>query len=235
MPKIQLIKRDSSVLELDAENIQFDLTRIITAHALPIFNTRAAIDLNQTNINIILEGIITDDVNASPGVGSAFTIDTSINGSQTLEATWYELFASWAAVKTELDGVEIRFKSIGQINANLGEDITIKLKNGAGSSTVATNSIILVNIASTTSSDSLSDTIASALGGAQVKVNTVTTNFSDIFTTTQSSGQLETLSQDSQGGTGFNGEKITITNKTAGSAGDHTVTVQKEADRQQSK
>tara|TARA_R100001509_G_scaffold164922_1_gene144248 strand:- start:2976 stop:4205 length:1230 start_codon:yes stop_codon:yes gene_type:complete len=228
MPKIQLIKRDSSVLELDAENIQFDLTRIITAHALPIFNTRAAIDLNQTNINIILEGIITDDVSASPGVGSAFTIDTSINGSQTLEATWYELFASWAAVKTELDGVEIRFKSIGQINANLGEDITIKLKNGAGSSTVATNSIILVNIASTTSSDSLSDTIASALGGAQVKVNTVTTNFSDIFTTTQSSGQLETLSQDSQGGTGFNGEKITITNKTAGSAGDHTVTVQKD-------
>ena len=61
MPRIQLIKRDSSVLELDAENIQFDLTRIITAHALPIFNTRAAIDLNQTNINIILEGIITDD------------------------------------------------------------------------------------------------------------------------------------------------------------------------------
>jgi len=228
MPKIQLIKRDSSVLELDAEDIMFDLTRSVVAHALPIFNTRAAIDLNQTNISIIVNGILTDDTEATPGVGSAFTIDTSINGSQTLEATWYEMFASWNAVKTELDGVEIRFKSLGQINANLGEDITIQLKNGAGSSTVALNSIILVNIASTTNSDNLSDTIATALGSAQVKVNNVTTNFSDIFTTSQSSGQMETLSQDNQGGSGFNGEKITITNKTVGIAGDHTVTVQKD-------
>ena len=228
MPRIQLIKRDSSVIELDANNIQFDLTRNVTAFALPIFNTRAAIDLNQTNISIILEGIITDDLDSVPGVGSSFTIDTSLNGSQTLNAAWYELFSTWSAVKTELDGVEIKFKSIGQINANLGEDITIQLKNGSGSSTVATNSIIVVDISSTTDSDSLSDTIATALGSASVKVDTVTTGFSSIFTTTQSSGQLETLSQDLQSGSGFNGEKITIKNVTAGSAGDHTVTVQKD-------
>ena len=228
MPRIQLVKRDSSVMELDAESITFDLTRVITAYPLPIVNTRVALDLNQTQIGITLQGIFTDDDSATPGVGAAFTIDTSINGSQSLEATWYEMFSSWNAVKTELDGVEINFKSTGQINAGLGEDITIELKNGSGSSTVATNSIILVNIASTTSSDSLSDTITTALGSAQVKVDTATTNFSDIFTTTQSSGQLETLSQDSQSGSGFNGEKITITNSTVGSAGNHTTTVSKD-------
>jgi len=228
MPRIQLVRRDSSVLELDADSITFDMTRIITAYPLPIVNTRVALDLNQTQIGITLQGIFTDDDAATPGIGSAFTIDTSINGSKSLEATWYELFASWNAVKTELDGVEINFKSTGQITAGLGEDITIQLKNGSGSSTVATNSIILVNIGSTTSSDGLSDTIATALGSAQVKLNTVTTNFSDLFTTSQSSGQLETLSQDSQSGSGFNGEKITITNSTVGTAGNHTVTVSKD-------
>ena len=145
-----------------------------------------------------------------------------------MKAAWYELYSSWNAVKLDLDGVEINFKSIGQINAGLGEDITIQLKNGSGSSTVVTNSIIVVNISSTTHSDSLADTIVSALGSAQVKVNTVTTNFSTIFTTSQSSGQFETLSQDQQGGSGFNGEKITIANKTFGSAGDHTVVVSKD-------
>lgn len=228
MPKIQLVRRDSSVMELDAETITFDLTRIITAYPLPIINTRVALDLNQTQIGITLNGIFTDDDAATPGVGSAFTIDSSINGSQSLEATWYEMFSSWSTVKTELDGAEINFKSTGQINAGLGEDITIQLKNGSGSSTVATNSIIIVNISSTTTSDSLSDTIATALGSAQVKVDTTTTNFSSIFTTTQSSGQLETLSQDAQAGSGFNGEKITITNTVVGSAGNHTVTVSKD-------
>jgi len=228
MPKIQLIRRDSSILELDAESILFDLIRVTTAYSLPIINTRAALDLNQTNISIQIGGIFTDDTEATAGAGSAFTIDTSINGSQTLKAAWYELYSSWNAVKLDLDGVEINFKSIGQINAGLGEDITIQLKNGSGSSTVVTNSIIVVNISSTTHSDSLADTIVSALGSAQVKVNTVTTNFSTIFTTSQSSGQFETLSQDQQGGSGFNGEKITIANKTFGSAGDHTVVVSKD-------
>ena len=98
----------------------------------------------------------------------------------------------------------------------------------AGSNTVATKSIIVVNIASTTNSDSLSDTIVTAVGSAQVKSNTVTTNFSAIFTTSQSSGQFEALSQDQQSGSGFNGEKITIANKTFGFAGDHTVLVSKD-------
>lgn len=228
MPRIQLIRRDSSVMELDAEAITFDLTRLVTTYPLPILNTRAALDLNQTAIGITLNGIFADDDQASPGIGAAFTIDTSINGSHSLQATWYEIFSSWAGVKVELDGAEINFKSTGQINAGVGEDITIQLKNGSGSSTVATNSIILVNISSTTSSDSLADTIATALGSAQVKLNTVTTNFSAMFTTTQSSGQLRTLSEDVQGGSGFDGEKITITNSTAGTAGNHTVTVSKD-------
>jgi len=228
MPKIQLIKRDSSILELDADTIMFDLVRVTSAYSLPIINTRAALDLNQTNIQIQISGIFTDDTEATSGAGAAFTIDTSVNGSQALKAAWYELYASWNAVKLDLDGVEINFKSIGQINAGLGEDITIQLKNGAGSSTVALNSIILVNIAPSTDSDDLSDRIATALGLAQVKVNNVTTNFSDIFTTSQSSGQLETLSQDQQGGSGFNGEKITIANKTFGTAGNHTVVVSKD-------
>ena len=156
------------------------------------------------------------------------TIDTSINGSQSLQATWYELYASWNAVKSDLDGVSIRFQTTGQINANLGEDITLQLKNGSGSSTVATNSIIVIDISSTTSSDSLADTIASAINSASVKVDTATTGCSSILTVTQASGQMETLSQDAQGGSGFNGERITIKNTVEGANGDHVVTVSKD-------
>ena len=146
MPKIQMLHRDSSVTELDADAITFNVTRMTTNHPIPIINTRLGLDLNQAQIGIAVSGIFTDDVEVSGGSGSAMTIDTSINGSQSLAATWYELFSSWNAVKTELDGVKIRFQTTGQINADLGEDITLQLKNGSGSSTVATNSIVVINI-----------------------------------------------------------------------------------------
>lgn len=228
MPRIQMIHRDSTVTELDADRITFNVQREVTHYPIAIINTRVGLDLNQSQVGIAVSGIFTDDTDATGGAGSSMTIDTSINGSQSLQATWYELYASWNAVKSDLDGVSIRFQTTGQINANLGEDITLQLKNGSGSSTVATNSIIVIDISSTTSSDSLADTIASAINSASVKVDTATTGCSSILTVTQASGQMETLSQDAQGGSGFNGERITIKNTVEGANGDHVVTVSKD-------
>ena len=228
MPKIQMLHRDSSVTELDADAITFNVTRMTTNHPIPIINTRLGLDLNQAQIGIAVSGIFTDDVEVSGGSGSAMTIDTSINGSQSLAATWYELFSSWNAVKTELDGVKIRFQTTGQTNAELGEDITLQLKNGSGSSTVATNSIVVINISSTTSSDTLANTIVSGINGASVKVNTSTVACSSILTVSQSAGQMQTLSQDVQSGSGFDGEKITIKNTVQGPNGDHVTTVSKD-------
>ena len=228
MPKIQMIHRDSSITELDADNVVFDLTRMVTNFPIAVINTRLGLDLNQSSITITLDGILTDDVEAAGGNGSAMTIDTSLNGSQTLLSTWYELFASWSAIKTELDGVKIRFQTTGQIDAGLGEDITLELKNASGTSTVVTNSIVIINIASTTSSDSLADTIVSGINGASIKINTATVACSAVLTVSQSSGQHQTLSMDAQSGTGFNGEKITIKNTILGSNGNHTTTVSKD-------
>ena len=228
MPRIQMIHRDSSVTELDADNVGFDFTRMVTNFPIAVINTRLGLDLNQTSIGITVDGIFTDDVEATGGNGASMTIDTSLNGSQSLASTWYELFASWNAVKAELDGVKIRFQTTGQINAGLGEDTTLELKNASGSSTVATNSIVVIDISSTTTSDSLADTIVSGINGASIKINTATVACSSVLTVSQSSGQHQTLSMDVQSGSGFDGEKITIKNTVVGSNGDHITTVSKD-------
>ena len=227
MPLIQLIRRDGQVYELLAENISFDMQRAFIGQAMPVVNTRIALDMNQTNFSITLGGILTDDLTASSGVGSAMTIDTSVHGGQVLQASWYEAFASWTAVKAELDGVNIVIKSTGQIKAGLGEDITIQLKNGSGSSTVATKSIVVIDISGTASTDTLANTIVSGINGATVKVDTVSKAGSVVFSVSQSSGQFRTLSEDSQSGSGYDGELITIRNTETGDEGDHTVTVSK--------
>ena len=136
MPRIQMIHRDSTVTELDADRITFNVQREVTHYPIAIINTRVGLDLNQSQVGIAVSGIFTDDTDATGGAGSSMTIDTSINGSQSLQATWYELYASWNAVKSDLDGVSIRFQTTGQINANLGEDITLQLKNGSGLSLI---------------------------------------------------------------------------------------------------
>jgi hypothetical protein len=141
-------------------------------------------------------------------------------------------------VKTDLYGVEIVFKTIGQINAGLGEDITVKLYDGSGgtsSNVVATNSIIYVRADNTTNTQTLASAIATAVAGASAKVNTVTTALSTILSVTQSAGQSTANSyyaQTSTTGT-YAGELIKIVNSTLGVAGDSAVVVQKGATGQQ--
>jgi len=73
----------------------------------------------------------------------------------------------------------------------------------------------------------LADKIVTALNAATVKVGASNAAVSTIFTITQSAGQQQTLSQEDQSGSGFDGEKITIKNTVQGVAGDHTVIVSK--------
>ena len=127
MPRIQVIRRDSSVIELDASDISFDYERATISHAMPIIATRIGLDLNQTEIGIAVEGILRDDTTATGGAGASMTWDLSMNGSQNMFATWSQLDTSWANVRTNSLGAQITFQSTGQINAGLGEDITVKL------------------------------------------------------------------------------------------------------------
>ncbi len=233
MPRIQLIKRDSSILELDASDITFDLQRVITSHPVPVLATRMGMDLNQTAFSIVVSGIFTDDTDATGGTGASFTIDTSRAGSKIPASTWYSQYSSWNNVKADMDGVEITFASMEQIDSNLGEDITIQLKNGSGSNTVATNSIVVVNISGSSNTDDVANLIVSALNSASVKVNTATTAITSIFSISQQVGQQQFLSADHQSinigvDSDFDGELVTITNKTLGTSGNSTVTVSKD-------
>ena len=75
MPKIQLIRRDSSVIELDAGTISFGFNRAVAVQAIPVIAVRAGIDLNSTSVSISIDGILTDDEEADGGSGSSMTID----------------------------------------------------------------------------------------------------------------------------------------------------------------
>lgn len=228
MPMIQLLRRDSSVIELEAESISFGFNRLALTYPVPIFATRVGMDLNQSDMEIVIEGVFTDDDVATDGVGAAFHLDLSRGGGISPASTWFNQYSNWSVARADLDGVEITFSSASQINANLGEDITIRLKNGtAASATVATNSVFEINISGAASSDAVADLILSAINGASAKVNTVTTDLNDIFTVTQSSGQQTNLSASQQSST-FDGEMITLTNKTVGISGNSTVNISKD-------
>ena len=230
MPRIQVIRRDSSVIELDASDISFDYTRAAISHAMPVIATRIGLDLNQTEVGIAVEGILRDDTTATGGAGASMTWDLSMNGSQNMFATWSQLDTSWANVRTNSLGAQITFQSTGQINAGLGEDITVKLYDGSGgasSNVNATNSIIYVRTDQATSSDDLADKIVTALNAATVKVDGSNATIQSIFTITQSAGQQQSVSQADQSGSGFDGEQITIKNTVLGSAGNHSVVVSK--------
>ena len=228
MPMIQLLRRDSSVIELEAESISFGFNRLALTYPVPIFATRMGMDLNQSDMEIVIEGVFTDDDVATDGVGAAFHLDLSRGGGISPASTWFNQYSNWSVARADLDGVEITFSSASQINANLGEDITIRLKNGtAASATVATNSVFEINISGAASSDAVADLILSAINGASAKVNTVTTDLNDIFTVTQSSGQQTNLSASQQSST-FDGEMITLTNKTVGISGNSTVNISKD-------
>jgi hypothetical protein len=233
MPKIQLLRRDSTVIELDAENISFAITRGVQSFPLPFIATRYAIDLNQTDIGISINGILTDDEGEALGTGSAFTIDLSQSSGQIPSSTWYGQYSTsagaWNTVKADLDGVDISFKSIGQKTAGLGETTSIRLANGTTTSSVA-DSIIGINISSTTNTQTLSSTITTALASANITVNGATTAFSTAFSVTTSLGQQKNNSYYHQTGdvnATYTGERIQIKNQTIGKSGNLSVTVTK--------
>ena len=234
MPKIQLIRRDSSVIELDANLITFDVKRETSVTPLPVISQRFALDMNVATIGISIDGIISDDEGEVAGNGSAFTIDLSRSAGTIPSSTWYGQYAvvtgSWSAVKTDLDGVEIAFKSIGQVDADLGETTKIRLANGTTTSVVATESLIGVDISSTTNTGTLSTTIRNALASASIKENTATVAFTTAFDVSASNGQQMNNSYYHQTGdvnAVYSGELISIKNKTVGVNGDVSVSVQK--------
>ena len=233
MPKIQLIRKDSTVIELDAESIGFQLTRGAQTFPLPFVATRYAIDLNQTDIGIAISGIFSDDEGSAVGNGAAFTIDLSQSAGSIPSSTWYGQYSTtsgaWSTVKTDLDGVNISFKSIGQQNAGLGETTSIRLANGTTTSSVS-DSIIGVNISSTTNTQTLSSAITTALASASITIDGATVAFSTAFTVTTEDGQQKNNSYYHQTGdvdATYSAERIQIKNATVGKNGNLSVTVQK--------
>ncbi len=228
MPMIQLIRRDGGVIELEATNITFSLQRAVSLQAFPIIAVRAGIDLSQVTVGISVDGILTDDTDATGGTGASMAIDFSVGVSQSSpHPTFRQQFASFASLLTNTYGAQFTFKSAGQNDAGLGENITIRLNDTNAATTVATKSIIEVDISGTSTTEGISDAINTALGSANVKVNGATVAFSSIFDTTQKTGQQATLSAAIQGTSVSTKERIELKNKTLGEDGNLNVSRKK--------
>jgi len=233
MPMIQLIRRDGSVIELEAEEIAFSLQRMVAVHAIPVVATRAALDLNQTNIIIKVSGVLTDDKVGSSGVGSSMMMDLSVSGGSSLGSSWHgSLGLGWAAIKTSLGGKEVVFSTAGQLNAGLNENITVRLLNSTVANTIANKSIINVDISSTTNTETLATAIKTALQAASIHVNTSPVLLTSQLTIVQSAGQSGAISYQSQNsavGNFSTGEMLTLTNAVTGSVGNHTTITQSDS------
>lgn len=230
MPMIQLIRRDSTVIELEATSIGFSIQRNIMVHPIPILATRAGIDLNIPQVSIVIDGIITDDEGATGDASAEMTIDLSLAFGSAGASSWYAYFGSWSSIISTLDKVVVRFQTKGQIDANLGEAIELQFKNGSAANVVATVSTIYVDVSSTTNTDTLSTAIVNALNAASIKVNTSTVLFTSECTVSTKTGQVASVSyQNQNGSTGsYTNEMIVIKNNATGSSGNSTTTIKRD-------
>lgn len=230
MPMIQLIRRDSTIIELEAVDIQFSIQRKVLVHTVPLLATRAALDLNTPEVGITINGIITDDEQAKGDSSAEMTLDLSLAFGSGGAGSWYQsLDTTWANVKTEMDGASIKFSTKGQIDADLGESIELQLKNGSGSNVVATASIIYADISSTTNTSGVSSAIKTALEAASVKVNGSTVAFTTEATVSTKAGQAASVSYNNQNGSAgaYTDEMLVVKNKATGASGNSTVAVRK--------
>lgn len=223
MPKVQLIRRDGGIIELDVTSIGFNVQRGVSVWPIPVFGVRAALDLNTNTFNINLQGILTDDEEATGANGAAAIIDLS--RPTGIFDSWFKQqqaagYSAIGDITSALHGKELVFRSAGQVSAGLGEDITLRFySSSVPSATVATRSMIPVNISSSiTDTGDIADAIVTALNGGSVKVNAATATISSIFTVAQSAGAKGNSGAHQSAGTLTN-EKVTITNKTTGTDG----------------
>lgn len=230
MPMIQLIRRDSTVIELEATDIQFSIQRNVLVHPIPLLATRAGLDLNQPSVGITINGVITDDEQATGDSSAEMTIDLSLAFGVAGAGSWYQsLGLTWANVKTEMDGVSIKFSTKGQIDADLGETIELQLKNGSGTNVVATASVVYADISSTTNTSGVSTAIKTALDAASIKVDGSTVNFTTEATVSTKEGQAASVSYNNQNGStgAYTDEMIVIQNVAAGQSGNTNSSVRK--------
>lgn len=232
LPKIQLIRRDGNIIELDVLDIAFNIQRGVAVWAMPVFAVRAGLDLNANLLNIQINGVITDDKDSSGSAGAVASLDLS-RGTGVFDSWFAQQTAqgnnTMALVKAALHGKELVFSTAGQINAGLGEDVTLRFDVGSTfTSSVATKSVVRVNLSGTiNNTGDINVAIQTAINASSVKVDTVTTALSSILTVALSAGAKASNSKTHQGlGSNLTNEKLTLTNAITGSSGNTTITKQ---------
>jgi hypothetical protein len=222
VPKIQLIRKDGQVIELDATDIGMSVTRGVSVWPIPIIATRAALDLNANMLAITINGVITDDTSSTGDNGASCVLDLSRPTAVCL--SWHEqLRNEYGAyvLKDVLHGKEIMFSTAGQMSAGLGEKTVLRFDKASNfSSSVATESVVRVDLSGTVNhTGHVATAIKTALDGGTVKVGGANTAISSLLTTTLSLGEQSELSANKQGIGAAVNEKVTIANLTTGKAG----------------
>ena len=233
MPKVQLIRRDGKVIELETTEISFDVMRGVQVWPIPVVGVRGALDLNENRLTIGIKGILTDDASTSGSSGATAVFDLSRpTGTHT---SWFKQqqtagYSTIANIVSQLHGREIVFRSAGQVSADVGENITVRFySSSVPAATVATNSIIPVDLTGTINhTGDIATALNTALSGASVKVNAATVAMSTIFSITQSAGN-NSVSGANQGVGDLTNEKITITNLVKSSDGNTPITKRADA------
>lgn len=198
MPMIQLIRKDGQVIELEAETINFSITRSASVWSPPLAGMRLGFDTNAAMVSINVGGILTDDANISGAAGASAALDLS--RATTIATNWFEQQKAIgndtiAKVVSALHGKTIKFQSAGQVSAGLGEDITLIFysQSAPPAATVAAQSIIPVNLTGTINhTGDIATQINNAFSAALVRVNSSTEATTSLFNITLTTGSATT-------------------------------------------
>jgi hypothetical protein len=229
---IQLIRRDSTVIELEATSIGLSIQRNVLVHPIPLLATRAGLDLNQPQVSIVIDGIITDDEESKGASAAEMSLDLSLAFGNAGATSWYNSYGlTWTSIKSKLNGASIKFQTKGQVEAGLGEAIEIELRTASIASSVGTVSTVYVDVSSTTNTSTLSTAIINALNAANMQINTATVAFTSEVSISSKTGQAAAVSYQNQNGSigNYTNEMIVLRNKFDGASGNSAVSVVKKS------
>lgn len=201
---IRLVQDNGNLIELDATGITFTVDRGVTPHSLPALGGRRySIDLNKNKSLIVVEGVFTDDKQASGAKRASGLIDFSVSQTGVNTGDFNHVFTTNDNIDNLLLNTNNRFR----LRNSAGDYFSLYFEETAGTPgyNTVTDKLRIKNT---------SGTRITAVQFTQGVADWINNDVTDISATVVDS----LINQNSRG----TNSALRITQDTAGTAGNHS-------------
>ena len=201
---IRLVQDNDNLIELDATSITFTVDRGVTPHSLPALGGRRfSIDLNKNKSLIVVEGVFTDDKQASGAKRASGLVDFSVSQTGVNTGDYNHTFTTNDNIDNLLLNTNNRFR----LKNSAGDEFNLYFEETAGTPgyNTVTDKLRIKNT---------SGTRITAVQFTQGVADWINNDVTDISATVVDS----LINQNSLG----TNSALRITQDTAGTAGNHS-------------